>query len=266
MADFLKMPYIKQQVEHDKKERGYKDANEDFYLLVGKSGETIRDVYWMFSWPSVDKPGTTSRITEEDINLILNYADLIVQTRENSQVHKFVEKIDELTGLLSRRGLRIELEKKLEQAKTKGEDLIVLFVDINDFNKINDIYGHGAGDKALKKIAEVFQRSIRGFDIASRWGGDEYVLGLYGTDIEGANKCLDRMEEILGKEPLEINGVKITLSLSVGITLSSKESPKGRTELLEIADDAMYEAKKIYKKAEHQRLPYYKLITRFYIS
>ncbi|MFN7088555.1 MAG: GGDEF domain-containing protein, partial [Candidatus Paceibacteria bacterium] len=111
--------------------------------------------------------------------------------KENERLKKLVF-MDELTGLLNRRGFKEIVEKlfyeirwetnhKNKRKTIKIKNLGILFIDIDHFKKINDIYGHEAGDSALKHVANLILQRIRGIDIVARWGGEEIIVALLGA-------------------------------------------------------------------------------------
>lgn len=149
---------------------------------------------------------------------------------------------DVLTGLPNRNMLTFQIEKQLARS-TRDERLVALmFMDLDDFKKVNDSHGHDVGDKLLKAAAMRISRPIRESDIASRFGGDEFVILL--SNIENKNHIGYVAQKIIDefKEPIIVDGVTFYVSISIGIAITShaRATP---VELLRHADIAMYEAK-----------------------
>jgi diguanylate cyclase (GGDEF)-like protein len=161
---------------------------------------------------------------------------------------------DFLTGLYNRQGFTKEAEKFLEEFKNRDKikekrkisfkNFSLIFIDIDNLKLINDGYGHRAGDQALKNAANVFKNSIRDFDIAARWGGDEFVIGLVGVNSKEALKITEKTRKKL--KSIKINSRNLSASFGVAAVLSEK--PKKNIfnlyELIEKADMTMYDAKK----------------------
>jgi len=149
---------------------------------------------------------------------------------------------DVLTGLPNRNMLTFQIEKQLASSIRDDRLVALMFMDLDDFKKVNDSYGHDVGDKLLKAAAMRISKPIRESDIASRFGGDEFVVLL--SNIE-SKKHVDTVAKKLieeFKEPIIVDGVTFYVSISIGIAITnhSRATP---VELLRHADIAMYEAK-----------------------
>ena len=148
---------------------------------------------------------------------------------------------DQLTGLPNRALLKDRLEHGLAQAKRHSKNLSLLFIDLDDFKKVNDSYGHDIGDKLLRAVAQRLQSSVRAEDTVGRHGGDEFVCIVLDVEKEHhietiANKIRDAIAE-----KCEIEDVQFTVKASIGIAIHPKD---GQTpeELFKSADKAMYRA------------------------
>ena len=149
---------------------------------------------------------------------------------------------DVLTGLPNRNMLTFQIEKQLAGSIRDDRLVALMFMDLDDFKKVNDSHGHDVGDKLLKAAAMRISKPIRESDIASRFGGDEFVILL--SNIE-SKKHVDTVAKKLieeFKEPIIVDGVTFYVSISIGIAITnhSRATP---VELLRHADIAMYEAK-----------------------
>jgi len=172
-------------------------------------------------------------------------------TKYNEEIHQ--EKtilfkkanFDLLTNLHNREHFLLELKEYLNLIKRNNKKLAVLFVDLDHFKEINDTLGHQYGDKVLKTIAHRLKKSIKGTNIVSRFGGDEFVILLY--DIDPKN-ITDLIETILNKikEPIILNKEKYYLSASIGISIAPIDSHDAN-KLVKYSDTAMYKAKKAGK-------------------
>jgi len=162
---------------------------------------------------------------------------------------------DELTGALNRKGILEQLEGIFEQAlwakehpdaerENRIENLSTLFMDIDDFKKVNDTYGHDAGDKVLKGVAHVIKEEVRDLDLLGRLGGEEFVIALlYASEDVAFKKAEDIRKTVESTNFLpEVEGFKVTLS--IGVASVRKTNADEVMELIEMADKAMYEAKK----------------------
>ena len=121
----------------------------------------------------------------------------------------------------------------------------LLMIDLDRFKRVNDTYGHGAGDEVLAEVGQRILRNIRGFDLAVRYGGEEFVVVMPDTSLDVALGVADRLCERMAGEPVHVSGTKdnISVTLSIGVSQSLDRKEIAET-LLKRADEALYEAKK----------------------
>jgi len=154
--------------------------------------------------------------------------------------------IDELTSVLNRRGLFTTLEREIQKAAQCNTPLSVLVVDVDDFKKVNDRYGHAAGDGVLQRTADVLRAAVRDHDTVARFGGDEFVVLLPRSDRWDASAVVARIQSVEG--PSE---GRVTLSVGAA-TLRPGETAD---ELLERADSSMYDEKASSKVRSRRSAP-----------
>lgn len=149
---------------------------------------------------------------------------------------------DLLTGLLNRRALTEQLERKLRRTKRYGRPLTLLMMDLDRFKRLNDEYGHLAGDQVLREFARRAGNALRDSDVLGRWGGEEFMAGLVETRPEEAQRVAERIRDACEQTPVRINDDReVPFTVSIGV------SPIREHETLEQAikrvDDALYAAK-----------------------
>ena len=150
--------------------------------------------------------------------------------------------LDGLTGLYNRRQLEISLEQEYNRTKRHPSDFSLAILDIDFFKKVNDTYGHQYGDYVLKTVADLMKAAFRKTDLLYRYGGEEMVIIMPETNIEGAIIPVQRLRRTVEEYDFEYNGVKSRVTVSIGLTMNYQEfnSP---TEMLKSADEALYRAK-----------------------
>ncbi|MEZ5811523.1 MAG: PleD family two-component system response regulator [Rhizobiaceae bacterium] len=149
---------------------------------------------------------------------------------------------DGLTGLHNRRYLDSHLQALFERAVSRGRPLSVLMADLDRFKAINDTHGHDAGDQVLKEFANRLRKSVRGMDLACRYGGEEFVVVMPDTDPDVAKTVAERVRSATAGAPFETASGRIEVTVSVG--LSSLIAPADTIPaLMKRADIALYEAK-----------------------
>jgi diguanylate cyclase (GGDEF)-like protein len=167
----------------------------------------------------------------------------------NARSHRTVTRqalIDGLTGLANRRPCEDALRTEVARAKRLGDPLAIIVADLDDFKAVNDHYGHPTGDKVLREFAEALKSSVREIDLPGRWGGEEFVVVLPGTDAAGATRVAERIRRELARRViLAPSGAQISPTASFGVVGFAGRGDA--TELLAAADAALYKAKRAGK-------------------
>lgn len=146
---------------------------------------------------------------------------------------------DAVTGAPNRRAVTAALEQQLAFAHRFGTSLCVVLIDLDGFKALNDGYGHEAGDAALHRVVESLDAELRGADLVGRWGGDEFVVLLPGTDLLAAVPIIDRLRRAVA----ELSVAEGPGSLTASLGLAELGSVDTATSLVARADQAMYAAK-----------------------
>ncbi len=154
-------------------------------------------------------------------------------------------RIDQLTGVLNRRGLVEAFETEIARFNRGGGALCVALLDIDNFKLLNDTHGHQVGDKALRHLADVVKDTVRPTDIVTRLGGEEFVVLLPNTNLEEAVVAMTRLQRNLTKAYFMANNEKLLITFSAGVALYRKDEDE--TSVLQRADLGMYKAKKAGK-------------------
>ncbi len=163
--------------------------------------------------------------------------------RENYEQSIALASTDPLTGVHNRRYLDTHLDQLLQRARTTNKPLSVAFCDIDHFKKLNDTYGHAAGDEVLIEFTRRLTRNLRSFDLVARIGGEEFVVVMPDTPPERARRIGERLRQKIEVEAFTVSGAEpIAVTISVGVT-TSRASDEHGLELIKRADEAMYQAK-----------------------
>jgi diguanylate cyclase (GGDEF)-like protein/PAS domain S-box-containing protein len=159
------------------------------------------------------------------------------------QIERLTEEtlMDSLTGLGNRRASEITLQAKLNEMQRYGWPFGIQFIDIDHFKRINDDYGHVAGDSLLKIIAHTLLDNSRSFDFLGRWGGDEFIIINPNVTKSQLVALAKRNQILIEKSGLRTGSAAIQISISIGITLAHSNDTIG--SLVERADQLMYQNK-----------------------
>lgn len=198
---------------------------------------------------------------------------MIGEQKRIKELEKEVERLkelaykDELTNLYNRHGFKEESTKFIDEVKgylenpSRRENFLVksfslVIFDIDNFKKINDTYGHQAGDIILKLVSRIIRERVREIDMAARWGGEEILVGLVGSDEDQAYKIADDIREKIEEAAVDWEGKTIKFTISGGV--ASFTEAKDFESLFEKSDGALYKAKqtgknKIVKSSEFKK-------------
>ncbi|MCU0276318.1 MAG: diguanylate cyclase [Acidobacteria bacterium] len=179
-----------------------------------------------------------------DTILQLSYGDEI-EREYHAKLFQLAAR-DALTGLYNKRFVLNEVENHIRIARRNGRVFSIILIDIDDFKKVNDRYGHLAGDEYLAEVAGLFTRSLREQDIAGRIGGEEFLIILPETALDGAFQLAVRIRKNVEEFVLDRSGQRIRTTISAGVC-QFENAIRDLPEFLELADQAMYEAKRAEK-------------------
>ncbi|WP_395831395.1 PleD family two-component system response regulator [Elstera sp.] len=162
---------------------------------------------------------------------------------------------DALTGVYNRRYLDVHLDQMVRNANDVRKPLSVAFCDIDHFKRLNDTYGHAAGDEVLIEFANRMRRSLRHFDMIARIGGEEFVVVMPDTNIDVAIKVSERLRTRMQDDPFTVTAAgELPVTISIGVAVSDMVETSG-SELLRRADEAMYRAKQAGRNRVEASMP-----------
>jgi len=229
--------------------------NELICNHVSVSGEKIlsficiplmaqNDIYGLLYLEIPQEPAT--EFSQNQQLLITAFSELTalafanVRLRENL---RYQSMRDPLTGLYNRRYLEDFLLKQTHQSERTKSSISLLMLDLDHFKKINDTYGHDAGDVALKELGKILQEDIRVGDVAARYGGEEFIVAFYNTDEKTSKARAENIRQAVSGLQIKYGAQEVgPLTISIGISIYPTHG-RTSTELIEAADKALYFAK-----------------------
>ncbi|MCR4663195.1 MAG: GGDEF domain-containing protein [Endomicrobiaceae bacterium] len=243
-SKFNKVPLL---ITNTKEDRRFSDTDYKNICSLVVVPIEIENNYWgAIKGYSTDKK---ELFDDYDLRLLSILSSLIGLILSNAMLFKKVEALaitDGLTGLYTRTHFIERLQEEIERAKTNSVPISIAMIDIDYFKKVNDTYGHLAGDTFLKQLSNILRRRFRSVDVLSRYGGEEFAVLMYHTTKQESYKILEEIRKMVEEEkffmPIEsYSPIQIKKTISIGIAeLTTEETPD---EIIKKADDALYSAK-----------------------
>lgn len=192
-----------------------------------------------------------SELNEPLLETMVHVGTQLGRTVERERVNRQLERLalkDDLTGLHNRRGFIALAQQQLQTARRRKMGMTLLYLDLNDLKPINDRYGHAEGDRALKVVGELLAGTFRASDVTGRVGGDEFCVLLTEGEIRDHALALVRLEDAIERRNRELDPWQV--SISAGHVAFDPERPVGVEELIQAADESMYQQKRSAKKRD----------------
>jgi diguanylate cyclase (GGDEF)-like protein len=188
------------------------------------------------------------RITPEDVRTLEAIADLATVACCNAETYEEVQhaaRTDALTGLLNHGAMQVRLREEIARAQRDATVLSCVILDLDDFKRVNDSRGHQAGDELLRGVADLLRAELRPYDQVARYGGDEFVLLLPGSDEAAALQVAERVRDSVAAEA--VPGSRLELAGACSLGVAQWHEPLDAAALLEHADRALLLAKRTGK-------------------
>lgn len=182
------------------------------------------------------------QLVEELLRAASSVEQELSEQRQRIRDLESLSMTDELTGLLNRRGFRIELDRALSRADRRGESGLLLLCDLDFFKAINDGYGHPAGDAVLRAVARLLQARTRQSDAVSRLGGDEFALLITDSPLKQAKSFAKKLGSLVNDLTVPWHGLSIPIFASLGV--APYHGASKADSLLFLADQDLYRSKR----------------------
>jgi len=170
--------------------------------------------------------------------------DSIGQMQQALKILKEEAQTDALTHLFNSRYFHRALSREIERTSRTGQPTTLILLDLDHFKKVNDTYGHLAGDKVLQSVAEILQTSLRKLDIPCRYGGEEFAILLPSTPLLVAVQAAERVRQQIESARIRWDGIDILITASLGLGTYSVDSKVTAPAFLEQVDKCLYESKR----------------------
>jgi len=190
-----------------------------------------------------------ARITELQ-NDLSTYKDEILKVRERSEVLEQEILLDALTQINNRRAYDLQIRESLRRYRRNGEQFSLILIDIDHFKKVNDEYGHKAGDKCLREIARLIRSSLRQSDFFARYGGEELIAILHGSNAANGFTIAEKIRRRIEMTRFHYQDQVIPITISLGVTEVMPSDKDPETPFIRV-DQAMYGAKRDGRNRVH---------------
>ena len=184
---------------------------------------------------------------EHDLHIFRTLASQVAVALENVRLFGEMEQLavtDPLTGIDNRRHFFTQGEREFTRTLRYGRTLSALMFDLDHFKRINDRFGHRAGDEVLRAVAGIFRRELRTIDLLGRYGGEEFAALLPETPLDAALIAAERLRAAVEHSEIVLSGEEL-LTVTVSVGVAERQEQDTLDTLLERADQAMYKAKRL---------------------
>lgn len=244
-ADLILVDHVMPDIDGIEFIRNFRSRQRDFdvpmLILTGRDDHVLlRSAIEAGANDFVRKPIEPAELLARASNML----KLRAQTRALLETLARLEELattDPLTNVYNRRSLLHRLEEECKRAGRHGHRVSVMMIDVDHFKQVNDRYGHAAGDRLLEELTAICRQQLRASDFLGRTGGEEFVIGLPHTPLDGAATLADRIRQHLAETPVHFDGKTIAYTVSIGV--GEREDKEEVRSLLARTDRALYCAK-----------------------
>ena len=201
----------------------------------------------IYNSESIDIYAKNENVNNDDKLLFESFAKQAEISIKNAYLHK-VSISDSLTGLFTRRFFENRLQEEINRCSRENNIFTVVLLDLDNFKKINDSYGHIEGDRILVEFSKTLKKNVRKSDVVARWGGDEFIILFPKIDEKNVQGIINRIKKYLNKANININGKALNINFSYSIFTYRSGINISGTEIFRIIDRKLIEEKKKIKK------------------
>ncbi len=231
-------------VRHDSVTFEFEEQDIRFTLGTPQGFSCTYDVVLLDDYLGTLTLTRAERFSDEEIGTLEYMLVGLVHPLRNAYLYREALRVasqDPLTGINNRTMLDRSLDREIELSRRHGTPLSVIMLDVDRFKSINDTYGHVVGDYTLKALADCIVTCTRDSDVVFRYGGEEFIILLSNTRLDGAAFLAERIREAVEQLSVGFDDTKFTITVSLGV--ASLDEQENRVRLLEKVDRALYESK-----------------------
>lgn len=227
--------------------RNMEDGRDVPIILLSGTKDSLKKKLTGFNLGASDflmKPFESEELIAR-VKSLLRVRGLMEELKEKNTLLEKLAVTDELTGLFNRRHFFESTHSQMALGLRHHFKIACMLMDIDHFKRINDTYGHMAGDEVLKKIGSLLKACKREGEVLARFGGEEFVMCLFNTDSECAVMAAERFRRLVSEHDFSSVAQGLKITLSVGVAVWPQEQVKSIDELVKAADKALYQSKSL---------------------
>ncbi|NLI78849.1 MAG: diguanylate cyclase [Candidatus Riflebacteria bacterium] len=225
------------------------DVERDHEFLAIKKNNIMRGTLMSVPLQAKDKMlgvlnvsrGDPNTFTDKDFHLFQSLATQASIAIENARLYRYAV-TDEMTRLYNHRYFQQRLDEELQRADRYDSKVSLILLDVDHFKKFNDTYGHQEGDRVLKTVARLLEKSVREVDIPARYGGEEFIVICPEKDAEGSMVPAQRIRTAIEGFDFRIGGARVPITVSLGVSCYPEQA-RNKFDLILFADTALYTSK-----------------------
>ena len=225
--------------------RNMEDGRDVPIILISGTKDSLKKKLTGFNLGASDfvlKPFEGEELLAR-VKSLLKMRNLMEELREKNALLEKLAETDELTGLHNRRHFFEAVKEQMALGLRHGFKIACLLIDIDHFKKINDTYGHAAGDEVLKKLGSLLRACKREGEILARFGGEEFIMCLFNTDSGHARLAAERFRKLVADHDFSPVCPGLRITVSIGLALFPQDRVSSIDDLIRTADKAMYASK-----------------------
>ncbi|MCP5149676.1 MAG: diguanylate cyclase [Ectothiorhodospiraceae bacterium] len=214
------------------------------YVVVEQAARVVcvdEDLTWMLVDTSHAVASNLLRLLARRLRL---GNEMLSDERDRLAEYRFHATVDGLTGLFNRYWLDRMLPRQIERSRATGESLALVMVDVDHFKRINDDFGHPAGDRVLRQVADILRDNLRPADMAARYGGEEFALLLPGCGLRDALALAERLRRAVESMPWPESAGPAPGTVTISAGVGTMDDVASAEQLVARSDDALYRAKR----------------------
>ncbi len=233
-------------IEFNAKKHGFdgKFRTEDIVSQIQVETAGVFPLFELKLFEEKDYLNIIESARTELINVSADFMNRFLDQERKIDQFRELAAHDGLTGLINYQAFHELLEKELSRAKRYDKPLSLAIGDIDHFKRVNDTYGHLAGDHVLRVVAEHLEKGVRESDIIARYGGEEFAILITESPLEAALAAVERLREALSELQVDYEGQKLSVTMSFGVASLSPGQDITKNNLIKKADTALYKAKR----------------------